>query len=146
MNKCLQRTFKAMERKAIIEYVNSLPSIFAPENKYIYKLSHTYDITPTSLYVESNIIPEAMDLLIAYFQFKMWDIDDMYSFGQEDAVPILCELYNIKQIEETDNINVEIDLYENWEKWCGFSREIENMNILHRDGLQEALETIEIKY
>lgn len=146
MNKCLQGTFKAMDREAIIEYVNSLPSIFDPEKKYVYKLSHTYDIEPTPLYVESNIIPEAMDLLIMYFQLKMWDIDEVYAFGQEDAVPILCSLYGAKQINTTDKYDMEIDLYINWEKWCGLARTVRNMEMFDCGGLQEALEAIEIKY
>jgi len=142
MSKQLQVENTKQNREDIIEHVKSLDSIYSNQH-YIYELKHYYEETPSYRYVEVNIEPAVMDILLAYFQFKTDSIDDGFSFSQHEAVPILGELYGAIDLgDDVVLIDEEFDLYDNWEKWCGVADRVEELDILGHDQLEDELKRL----
>lgn len=143
MGECLQKSFSRKKREAVLNYVKGLESIFDKNGKqYVYKLSHTYDISPSPLYVKSSILPEAMDLLLAYMQFKLSNIEEGYALGQEEITPILSSLYETAELPKQKKFDYEFDLYINWEQWCGIASQVEEIELFDREELDELLREI----
>ncbi|MDN4067667.1 hypothetical protein QYF50_07145 [Paenibacillus vini] len=134
------------DKQDVLSEVFQHDSLFSATH-YTYHLTHTYDNEPRKIILSSTIEPYTMDLLIAYIQFVGSDIDMHFSIDQEDVKRIVKELYS--NPSETDN-NVytldptpcEIDLYINWEWWCGQSDRIMSHTLFHNDRLQNVLEEI----
>lgn len=142
MSECLQVEFSRSNREEIIEYVKGLDTIYSDEH-YMYKLNHTYDAEPSDRYIEVAIEPDVMDILLAYFQFKASDINMHYSFGQEESVQVLGELYGAIDLGgKVDVIDHHFDLYLNWEKWCGVAAKVEQLDILGHEGLNTEIKQL----
>jgi hypothetical protein len=112
-----------MTRESIIEQVKGLDS-FTGDKFLTYKLSHTYEIEPTPIYVKSKIAPDTMNLLIAYIQFEGAEIKEEYGLGQEEVVPLLTKYFDVEVVSERKRGLYNIDLYENWEIWCGVADKV----------------------
>ncbi|QDX94666.1 hypothetical protein EEL30_21740 [Brevibacillus laterosporus] len=128
--------------KQIVECLKHGISIYS-DKIYTYGLSHTYDIEKRTLYVQSRINPIHMDALIAFIQFEMSEkVDECYSMNQEDVISVLHKFFGVIKLDNKQKYSksFEIDLYCNWESWCG-SRvwEVEQFKI---EGMIEELQKI----
>lgn len=116
------------------------------DNHYTYHLTHTYDKEPRKIIITSNIEPYAMDLLIAYIQYQASEIDMSYGMDQEDIQRIIKEIYSeSKKKDNVYNMDLtpcEIDLYINWEWWCGRADQVMNIELFHNQKLKTMLEEI----
>lgn len=60
---------------------------------------------------------------------------------QEDVLEVLEKLYDctgkFSATKEELEDAVEIDLYINWEVYCGCAEDIQSIELLHREGLKE---------
>ena len=113
---------------------------------YTYHLTHTYDNEPRRIVVTSTIEPYTMDLLVAYIQFHACDIDSRHGMDQVEVKRILKELYSGTQQKNNmytmDPTPCEIDLYVNWEWWCGKSDRVMDCTLFQNDRLINLLEEI----
>lgn len=127
----------AIERQEILGQIQSSDLIFTDITN-TYKLTHYYDHEPRVFYVKSTIKPEIMEALIAYIQYEMSNVEMEYSMDQTEVIYILKEFYNAADSKRGKNMT-HIDLYWNWEKWCGAARELQSVELFKRDGLKEKL-------
>lgn len=132
-----------MIRESIIEKVKQLESIVG-EKYYTYKLSHTYDEEPKPIYIKAKIEPNTMDLLIAYIQFEGSDIDQEYGLGQEEVAPLLVKYFGCEIVSERKRGVRKIDLYENWEIWCGVADKVMEIELFksNRDAIVNDLKSV----
>lgn len=124
------------QRHALINRIKTGANLYTSDT-YVYRLTHSYDHQPRNFYVKTNIVPEVMDALIAYIQFEMSEIEMEHDTDQTEVISILKQFYNAQDSKRSKSVH--IDLYYNWEKWCGATEEIQNIEPFHREGLKEAL-------
>ncbi|MGP3788446.1 hypothetical protein [Paenibacillus sp. 1A_MP2] len=110
---------------------------------YAYMLTHTYGFEDTICIMNSSIEPQIMEFLIAYIQLQASDIDPHYGMSEDEVMDIVLMLYdNPVEIIEYDPDICEIDLFLNWETWCGYDKEIMDMELFRQDELQSVLRNI----
>ncbi|WP_145142101.1 hypothetical protein [Paenibacillus sp. Y412MC10] len=137
---------RTREKLDVMNSVFQQDTLFS-ESHFTYHLTHTYDKEPRKIILTSTIEPYTMDLLIAYIQFVASDIDMQYSIDQEEIKRIVKELYSNHSrpddnLYKLDPTPCEIDLYINWEWWCGQADSIMSYPVFHNDRLQSILEEI----
>ncbi|MBG9776126.1 hypothetical protein [Brevibacillus laterosporus] len=129
-------------RKQVVEGLKHGVSIYS-DKSYKYGLAHTYNLEKRTSYFRSRINPIYMDALIALIQFEMSEkVDKCYSMDQEDVINILSKFFGVIKLDKQQKYNRSfvIDLYCNWEMWCG-SRvwEVEQFK---KEGMIEELQKI----
>lgn len=121
-------------RLKLIERINALTDLHSKET-YTYRLTHRYDHTPRKFYIQANIPPFVMDALIAFLQFEAAEKLQEYNMDQIEAIAILKDFYNVQECKRSKS--TEIDLYYNWEWWCGVANQLSDVKLFQRDGLLE---------
>ena len=125
-----------------INKVNKLKSIYGKREHY-YVFTHTYDtITPTPVYIKSNIRPKLMDLLVAFIQFKASNILMEYEIYQTDLKDLLIKHFNCEEVMYVNHTFTEIDLYLNWEYWCSVAENVESINHFNKTELLADIEKL----
>ena len=88
-----------------------------------------------------------MDVLIAYIQFKMANINDGYGLSEKEIVDVLVNVY-----KDSNTIEVEgkkpiynFDPYESWEKWCVIASAVETIEAFEVEGLNNKLQEFNLK-
>lgn len=114
------------KRDQAVARIQELTSIYE-EEKFIYKISHFYDIIPFDAFVSVNIAPENMQMLVASIQFLGHEMDHSFSLDQRDVVKLIKKHFNGKMVSKKAKESqpvYKIDLFENWEDWCGRAGEL----------------------
>lgn len=114
------------KRDQAVERIQGLSTIYG-EEKFIYKISHFYDIIPFDAFVSVNIAPENMQMLVASIQFLGHEMDHSFSLDQRDVVKLIKKHFNGKTVSKKAKESqpvYKIDLFENWEDWCGRAGEL----------------------
>ena len=79
-----------------------------------------------------------MQYLIAYIQFKFWEIAPDYGLSVQQVRDILIDIYNFAEAEPTDDCTI-IDIFEEWEKHCAAFDIILSIRMFHNDKLHNEL-------
>jgi hypothetical protein len=133
-----------MNAKQVVEYVESLTQLKS-DREHIYYLTHTYNLDKNKkVWVKAPYQPEVFEVICAYVQYELAEFDQSISMDEEDLLEVLEKLYDctgkFSCTKEEKKQAIEIDLYENWEIYCGqIAKRIMNMELLKRDGLNELL-------
>lgn len=136
--------------KRVVEYVKSKNEL-KDDKDYIYFLTHTYDEESRKIWVKAPYKPETFEVICAYVQYECSDIEQSFSMDQTDVIKVLEQFYDcsgtFSAAKEDKRKAVEIDLYENWEIYCGLAGDIQDIDLLRRDGMKEVLgEFVELFY
>ncbi|WP_338657319.1 hypothetical protein V6B14_22395 (plasmid) [Sporosarcina psychrophila] len=132
---------KNNRRQEQIKKVDESKSIFG-KKEYYYLLNHTYDLKPSSICFKSKINFEAMELLVANLQFKAEGIKEPYSFEQSDMRNILIDHFQCEGEPESPRVYNHIDLYLNWEKWCGVADLVSSIGHFQKEEVLRDLEKL----
>lgn len=116
---------------------NAIPKL---ESLKPYVLTHTHDESPRKFYLKAPYSEDTMNVLIAFIQFESNDIDDIYGMDQCDVIEVLKALYGCEPIQESLPEATEIDLYLNWEIWCGVSDRVQALSYLGHEQLKSMLQ------
>ncbi|MDR6779495.1 hypothetical protein J2W98_003775 [Paenibacillus peoriae] len=105
----------------------------------VFGLTHTYDVEPRIVYVEAPYSVETFEVICAYIQYECAEIEQSFSMDQEDVIKVLEQFYECKAIKKQINAHYGVDLYENWEIYCGLADRVQSVKLLKRNGLTELL-------
>lgn len=125
-------------REEIIEKVVNQKNIYKKKEKF-YVLKHTYDITPTPVIIKTTMNSDTVDLLVAYLQYKADEMKHAYSLHQSDMAELMAEHFDCEVIDQYSGRYYEIDLYENWEYWCGVANKVTEIPHFHNEELLNEL-------
>lgn len=103
-------------------------------------LTHTHDESQRQCYLRAPYTRDVLNVLIAYIQFQSSDLEDVYGMDQTEMVEILCELYDCEAFQEPILVAEEIDLYLNWEEWCGLAEEVQSLSVFSKERLTGMLQ------
>ena len=132
------------ERELIIKTIKELESLYSP-NGTIYYLSHFYSIEPSKTYIKSTLPSRVVNLFIAYLQFKASEYLEEFSLGEEQAADMMVKYLKAEKVNDIQP-NFEIDLYFNWEDWCGTADKITSLDVFNFNGLDEDLKQMVEEY
>ncbi|ATF13583.1 hypothetical protein A616_16835 [Brevibacillus brevis X23] len=59
---------------------------------------------------------------------------------QTEAIAILKDFYSVQECKRSKS--TQIDLYYNWEWWCGVAEQLSGVKLFHREGLVEKLKQL----
>lgn len=126
---CLQDSVKNKSVKQFVENMKHWSELKTTEY-FEYVLTHTYDEEPRRLYVLAPYDYNTFNVICAYIQFEMAEIDESYSIDQTEVIECLERYYNCYKLDES-KCPLEVNLYINWETHCG--SDIQSIEILRRD-------------
>ncbi|WP_342423098.1 hypothetical protein [Paenibacillus sp. FSL E2-0178] len=131
----------------IVEKVSKKKKLETSKN-HLYCLTHTYDNEPRKYWVSAPYTLDTFDVIVAFIQYECSEIEESFGMDQEDVIKVLERFYGCKELETPDRISYyEVDLYENWEMFCGTADQIQSIELLKREGLNEVLaEFVEVFY
>ncbi|MGM1044756.1 MAG: hypothetical protein ACQEXX_01280 [Bacillota bacterium] len=128
--------------KEVVEFIKSKKDLKS-EKDFIYYLTHTYDEEQRKVWVKAPYDLETFEVICAFIQYECSEIEQSFSMDQTDVLKVLEQFYDSSGTFSTDKQAkkkaIEIDLYENWEIYCGLADEIQNIELLKREGLNELL-------
>lgn len=130
-----------LTREDQIKKVMDAKSIFGKKENY-FVLSHTYDTSVSLVLLKSKMTNLSMELLVAYLQFKADEIKHAYSFHQTDMEAILVRHFQCEKPPYYPEKWKHIDLYENWEKWCGISGMVDSIHHFKDENVLSDLENL----
>lgn len=119
--------------KEITSRLKQCTQIPKSESNHVYCLTHTYDENPRRFYVETPYNADEFEAICAYIQFECSEIEQSYSMDQAEVIEILEEFYDCKKIKRVKA--TEVDLYENWEYFCG--SDIQSVDCLKRERMED---------
>ncbi|QHW35554.1 hypothetical protein GZH47_32225 (plasmid) [Paenibacillus rhizovicinus] len=103
-------------------------------------LTHTHDESPRPLYLNGPYTADAMNVLVAFIQLESWELEETYGMDQTDVAGVLTQLYGCHVSETPLAKPVEIDLYLNWEEWCGVADQVSALQVFQNERLREVLQ------
>ncbi len=111
------------------------------KNLYLFGLTHTYDHDSNRIeFVAAPYSYDTMNILLAHIQHEGAKISQEYSLDQDEIIEVLEKLYGCKRVNTIeDKSYYKIDLYINWEQFCGVMGEIENIEQIKNHGIEEIL-------
>lgn len=131
-----------MNKNEVVEYVEN-KKFLKSEKDFIYYLTHTYDEEPRRVWVKAPYDQETFEIICAYIQYECSEIEESFSMDQKDMLEVLENYYdctgNFSIAKEDKKKAIEIDLYENWEIYCGLADRIQNIELMHHNGMRELL-------
>lgn len=119
--------------KEIVSRLKEFDQIPKSAMTHDYCLTHTYDEENRKFYVESPYDSEEFEAICAYIQFECSEVEESYAIDQTEVIEILEKFYDCKQSQQSTA--AEIDLYENWEYFCG--SDVQSVECLKRDGMND---------
>lgn len=125
------------KRERIIDHVKGMENLYSTE-EYVYHISHMYSVEPSKTYVKTKLRSEVVDLFIAYLQYKSSEHYMEYSLEEEKAADILVKYFNAEKVN-AKKYDYDIDLYENWEYWCGIADKVLSIQRFNLKGLDEEI-------
>lgn len=126
--------------KEVVELISKKKKLKSTKER-TYCLTHIYDEKPRNFWVLAPYSLEVFETICAYIQYECSDIEQSYGMSQEDIVKALEQLYECKAIETPRaGRYYKVDLYENWEIYCGQAGEVQKIETLKREGLRDLLE------
>lgn len=139
---------RSVERKTtytaseMLEYVSMQEQLFS--NDYFhFHLTHSYNPEKRITTFVSNINPIIMEVLVAYIQFNGDEVDESHSMDQEEIRSIIKTLYiDTQPNRNVNNLNpvpYEIDLYINWERFCGKADKVMAISLFYQERMKELL-------
>ncbi|PZT57362.1 hypothetical protein [Paenibacillus silvae] len=109
----------------------------------LFYLTHTYDEKQSKVWVKAPYNAETFEVICAYIQYECFELEDGYGMGQEDVLKVLEKFYGCSGTfsvsKEEKKSGIKIDLYENWEIYCGLANDIQNIKTLKREGMNDLL-------
>lgn len=129
-------------REQLISELKKAESIKDAELYYaqLFALTHTYDASPDrKVFVITPYSYDTRNALIAYIQYEAAEIDDHYSMDQDEIIEALVKFYDCEKLILPSEDYQEINLYINWEQFCGYAEGIQSIKMFKRDGLTELL-------
>lgn len=140
---CIPSMVNKNEREEMINSIASKTDIKS-DKQYVYYLCHTYNHDVNKkVWVKAPYDQETFDILCAYIQFECAEIKESCSMSEEDILNVLEQYYDCTgsfSISRNEKKKaVEVDLYENWEYYCGEAVRIQKIESLKREGLTEQL-------
>lgn len=131
-----------MKTLDIVEYVQTKGNLESDVN-YLYFLTHTYDEQQRKIWVKAPYDYETFNVICAYIQFECAEFEQSFSIDQTDVLEVLKKYYdctgNFSVVKEDKRKAKEINLYLNWEQFCGCAEKIQSIESLHREGMNELL-------
>jgi hypothetical protein len=83
---------------------------------------------------------DTFDVIVAFIQYECSEIEESFGMDQENVIKVLEKFYGCKELETPNRTSYyEVDLYENWEMFCGTADQIQSLELLKREGLKELL-------
>jgi len=114
------------------------------EKKYIYKISHKF-IKGDDVFVEGNIEPETLGDLIFYLELQFHNnYLEEATLTHIDIEDILVKFYDFKSLDSINKVDVEIDMYTNYEKKVVKADEIYYSDKFLVNGIEDYLRDIMI--
>lgn len=126
-------------REEIILALQNLDSIKS-DTRQAFVLNHTYDVEPRLVYLTGPYTFDAINTLIAYIQYESSDLDEVYGMDQSEVAVVLVQLYGCELSETPITDAQKIDLYLNWEEWCGLAREVQSIKLFKNERLSGMLQ------
>lgn len=131
-----------MNKTEVVEYAKNKEDLKS-DKCYIYYLTHTYDEKSRKIWVKAPYEQEIFEVICAYIQYECAEIEESFSMDQKDVLEVLEKHYgctgNFSIAKEDKKKAQEINLYHNWEIYCGKAEDIQNIASLRRDGMKELL-------
>lgn len=92
----------------------------------IYQLTHTYH-PQDSVLLSGELLPKEADLLVFYLQafyHEMIEAHSSFDLSPSETATVLQKVYDFQPITKEQLITAQeiysIDLYDNWERFCGY--------------------------
>ena len=127
-------------REELIEKLKKKKNIKSSKFSF-YGLTHTHDHDENRVvYVSAPYSYHTMVALLAFIQFEGCEICQEYDLDQDDIIEVLEKLYDCKKVSALEVKSYQkIDLYLNWELFCGAYDEIRSIDHFKIDGIVEIL-------
>jgi hypothetical protein len=123
-----------MTKENVINKVDLLENIFEKRPTY-FMFNHTYDISPRPVYMKTHLGYDTVDLLAAYLQLKADEMEHAYSLDQVDMVNLMVKHFDCEILDSEPEDYYHLDLYENWEWWCGVADQVEAIHHFNKEEL-----------
>ncbi|MFC5402352.1 hypothetical protein [Cohnella soli] len=127
-------------RESVLERMAAVNAIPKLESLQPYALTHTHDESPRQFYIKAPYSEDTMNVLIAFIQFASSELDECFGMDQADIIDVLKELYDCEPSQDPLPDAAEIDLYLNWEIWCGVGDRVQALEYLGHDRLNGILQ------
>ncbi|WP_063562920.1 hypothetical protein [Paenibacillus sp. O199] len=134
-----------MTAKQVVEMVMGKLKLKDDKLK-LYYLTHTYDEKQSRVWVKAPYDQETFEVICAHIQYECFEIEESYGMSQEDVLKVLENLYEcsgtFSSTKDEKRKAIEVDLYQNWEIYCGLANDIQDIELLKRAEMNETLKDI----
>ncbi len=111
------------------------------EGEYIYRFTHYFGFPEDVVTLVSKLPPPVMEVVIAHVQYVSGEPGGANALDNREVASVITHVYGGRVISAHphNQAMIVIDLYYNWEKFCGLLGEFDKPSALRKSAVREAV-------